>query len=392
MNYKKAILKDLVNLNGRRLIIWSEGLLAKYISETLSEMKIFAYAWINENNNLLDDNCNIINNFSEIEGGKEQNFIIVALHSGHKDIVDLLNENGYEYNKDFIVTNVTLYIDDLNILDTLLAYSRCEKEYTGIVCFGNTNNINAYKILVLGNSSSENNIGGNICWSKYLYDELKNYFNEEIIIYNAAMSGYTSGQEFLKLARDGMELAPDLVISFSGVNDIIWKKGSKVYGYRFLNVYSDKVWKCILKYNNIIPDSLYMRNINTIYNGIMTGKKDYEIWIENERMMHALCEEFGYKFIGILQPFISVGGAVIEKKLTDLMAEAGMGCDFINGQKDFVYNVVNKIDNYSYIYNLTDIFCGKNNMFHDGLHYTEDGNKIIASCIKDIILKLKAED
>lgn len=392
MNYKKAILKDIVNLNGRRLIIWSEGLLAKCILETLSEMKISVYALINENNNLLDSSCNIINNFSEIEGGKEQNFIIVALHSGHKDIVDLLNQNGYEYNKDFIVTNMTLYIDDLNILDTLLAYSRCEKEYNGIVCFGNTNNVNSYKILVLGNSSSENNIGGNICWSKYLYDELKSYFNEEIIIYNGAMSGYTSGQEFLKLARDGMELAPDLVISFSGVNDIIWKKGSKVYGYRFLNTYSDKVWKCILQYNNIIPDSLYMRNMNTVYNGITTGKKDYELWIENERMMHALCEEFGYKFIGILQPLINVGGAVIEKNLVYLMEEAGMDFDFINGQKKFVYNVVNKIDKYPYIYNLTNIFYNKDNMFYDGLHYTEEGNKIIALYIKDIILKLAVED
>ena len=129
MNYKKAILKDIVNLNGRRLIIWSEGLLAKCILETLSEMKISVYALINENNNLLDSNCNIINNFSEIEGGKEQNFIIVALHSGHKDIVDLLNQNGYEYNKDFIVTNMTLYIDDLCISE------RFRKQHIGTALY-----------------------------------------------------------------------------------------------------------------------------------------------------------------------------------------------------------------------------------------------------------------
>ena len=131
--------------------------------------------------------------------------------------------------------------------------------------------------------------------------------------------------------------------------------------------------------------------MNTVYNGITTVKKDYELWIENERMMHALCEEFGYKFIGILQPLINVGGAVIEKNLVYLMEEAGMDFDFINGQKKFVYNVVNKIDKYPYIYNLTNIFYNKDNMFYDGLHYTEEGNKIIALYIKDIILKLAVE-
>jgi hypothetical protein len=39
-------------------------------------------------------------------------------------------------------------------------------------------------------------------------------------IVNGGTGGYSSNQELIKLIRDGLEFKPDIVISYSGINDM----------------------------------------------------------------------------------------------------------------------------------------------------------------------------
>lgn len=60
-------------------------------------------------------------------------------------------------------------------------------------------------------------------------NELQKLFNEReinAVFYCGAVCGYNSGQEFLKLIRDGSSVAPDIHTSYSGANDfaqmLVW--------------------------------------------------------------------------------------------------------------------------------------------------------------------------
>ena len=298
---------------------------------------------------------------------------------------EALRKKGYKYNQDFILTNEAMYVKNLNLVDPLLTYSREEKSYPGFVQFGRMEK-DCYKVLVLGNSTSETSIGGMNCWPYFLKNELKKRLGKDTIIYNGSISGYNSAQEFLKLARDGIELHPDMVVSFSGVTDIDGI-GSAVNGVNLLHKYQKRMWDNILNFEGAIPDSLYMRDMNKITYGIENSKKDYLRWIDNERKMHAICKEYDIGFMGCLQPMITQGGYIVEKEMQKLLEDLGIDGTYVIAQRLFVEGVKKNQKQYKWLVDLTELFMKRTNLYYDNLHYREEGNKIIAKEIAELIVK-----
>ena len=372
MDYKLAIEKNLKKSNGRKLVLWSCGILKKYLLENFRDMKITVDFIIEKG-------------IDEVEGGPKENFIYVALYSGHKEVFESLRKKGYKYNQDFILTNVSMYVKDLNLVDPLLTYSREEKSYPGFVQFGRMEK-ECYKVLVLGNSTSETSIGGMNCWAYYLQKELKKELGRDTIIYNGAISGYNSAQEFLKLARDGIELHPDMVVSFSGVNDVDGF-GTSVTGVNLLHKYQKRMWDNILNIEGTIPDSLYMRDMNKITYGIENNKNDYVRWIDNERKMYAICKEYDIDFMGCLQPMITQGEYIVGKEMQELLEDAGIDIKYEIAQRMFVDGVKKNQKQYKWLIDLTELFRNKTDLYYDNVHYNEAGNKVIAKKVAELIVK-----
>lgn len=382
MNYEIAISKNLKNLNSRRLCLWSEGILEKRIIDVLEKINIPIYCRISDNKN--NYNIKMVHSVEELEGGAEKYFVFVALYTGHKDVVEKLQMSGFKYGLDFVATNIALYVKDLDMVDPLLVYTRKGDNYPGIVQFGMYNGKNHFKILVLGNSTSEHMIGGMKSWCYYLWKKLSYSSDKNYIIYNGGISGYCSGQEFLKLARDGLLLKPDIIISLSGVCDVA-DFGSSVLGKSLLNKYQYRMWKNITETKGAIPDSLYMRNLHVLSTGIESTKSNFEEWIDNERKMYALSKEFGIEFLGCLQPMLFVENSVIENDLIEILEDAGIYDNTLGAaQRRFIEGVRKNIVKYPFLYDMSWVLKKEKGCYFDSLHYTERGNKILA----DEIIKL----
>lgn len=371
MDYKLAITENLKMINGRKLVLWSCGVLRKYLLENFTDMGITVDFVIERQ-------------IEEVAGGPKDNFIYVALYSGHKEVFEELRKKGYKYNQDFILTNISMYVKDLDLVDPLLVYSREEKSYPGFVQFG-TERDKCYKVLVLGNSTSETSIGGMNCWVYYLQKELEKKLESDTLVYNGAISGYNSAQEFLKLARDGIELQPNMVISFSGVNDVD-EFGTSVDGFNLLQKYQKRMWDNILNIEGTIPDSLYMRDINKITYGIEYSENDYIRWINNERKMYAICKEYNIDFMGCLQPMITQGEYIIGKEMQELLEDAGMNSKYEVAQRLFVEGIKEN-QQHEWLRDLTELFKNRTDMYYDNYHYNETGNKIIAKSIAELVVK-----
>ena len=95
--------------------------------------------------------------------------------------------------------------------------------------------------------------------------------------------GYASAQELGELVKDGINLNVDLVISYSGANDI-FDRGE----YPFLNSFQLDVCASFDNREKGLKSS----------RGLKRKKVDlYDEWIQNERMMHGILNEFQTLFL-----------------------------------------------------------------------------------------------
>lgn len=169
----------------------------------------------------------------------------------------------------------------------------------GYAIFQNSHSPEALRILILGGSTSDPTLMNLKSWSEYLFDSLSS-MEIPTVIYNGAVGGYTSSQELKKLMRDLPLLRPHLVISLSGVNDaagIYTEGGHPLYQRedRREALWLVKKRKARNELQAGIPLS-----------GVSLGPEDnrslFQVWLDNERSMHAIAAEFDADFHAFLQP------------------------------------------------------------------------------------------
>ena len=113
---------------------------------------------------------------------------------------------------------------------------------------------------------------------------------------------------------------------------------------------------------------------------------DSEVWINNERKMHAICEEFDIKFVGCLQPMIA-RGYVLDAQIKALLDDMGVNTEYYSQQMQFMKEALERMRAYKYLKDLTMLFDGKENMYHDSMHYTEQGNQVIADAVAKLVME-----
>jgi len=197
-------------------------------------------------------------------------------------------------------------------------------------------------------------------------------------VFVGAIGGYSSGQELLKLLRDGLRIEPHIHISYSGANE--------PYGPSFVSQYEMKVFNRVMETRStiLLPNLVYLLRLKL---GMISGLKLHLanpedvafFWINNMRTMHAIAEERGYIFFGVLQPVLGVGRV-------DQPTELQEWADLIADYRKFYPMAIAHCQRTSYLEDLTPIFdLYEAPVYVDDCHLRPEMQPIVAAQLMQVI-------
>lgn len=298
--------------------------------------------------------------------------VIAGSDMGKVEMENMLIGFGLKKDEEFIV-GANMRTDPFDSLDPFLGYSR-SVDKNGFKVMGSYNE--KYKsIICLGGSTTDYAMFGIKSWPEFLF-ELFQDNNVHLNILNGGVGGYTSSQELLKLIRDGLELSPSLVISYSGINDFMEK--TPVLGHKYLYEIWDMM-KPVVTESGIKARGMHHETLTVSY-GTKSNLNVAEYWYRNEIMMCNICRGLNIPFLGILQPTILSKGidtrSLFEQRMRQTFATNGYTTEQIKKARQLVNEGCERN-----IVDFTSLFDQYENVFADACHVFEQGNKIIAEAI-----------
>ncbi len=264
-----------------------------------------------------------------------------------------------------------------NVYDWLIGDAReMPNQMTGIFTFSNDepsssdDELEPFQILLLGGSTTDPTTANIKCWGECLFDALSK-MNIPCKIHVGGASGYTVSQELLKLIRDGKSIKPDLVISYSGIND----SGGWYYkdDHPFDRNRNNQIFEMIVRNNQSrIIRALQRLDVSNIPEGIQYQKSRAHHWFECECMMKGVCDELGIVFYGILQPWNQIGDQYSVEQVDEM--------------RDFYEEARMLVDRKDYLWDFTSLFENNPDVFFDSCHVYEKGNIKLARKILPFVL------
>lgn len=385
-NMLQGYLEEFIeNLNGRKIVILGCRGVSVVVYSALHSMGYDILYFLNPERHYDKENCDRVSLFGKnvypchnilYEDISE----IALLNTYHyiERIEPLLSAYGLKQNVDYYNIHNCLKSKYCDVFDYLLGYSRSD-DMEGFKVFGDING-SGLKIVTLGGSTTDYSYSGVKCWPLFLHEILDENGIENTVI-NGGICGYSSCQERDKLIRDVLGLKPDIVLSFSGINDVNWTLVSQKFPYYSEYFTNSIIKKLCRKNNDEICEKLCM--------GLMREMTDYDNWYHNERVMHGVAENFNIRFFGFLQPFMLEGGYTMsdfEKGWFDFFLQYGLKEHnamrlIYEGSRKF-YEGARKLVNASdFLFDISDAFDEYSGVYTDGVHCDESGNKIIAQTI-----------
>lgn len=294
--------------------------------------------------------------------------------------------------------------EDFNVLDPHLGYAHGNSEKKvqefklrhtwkrGFAIYSKKplNQLERPIILALGGSTTDP-IQYDHSWPEELAKILKDKGLPGTVI-NGGTGGYSTNQELIKLIRDGIEFAPDVVISYSGIND----RGT--YGRLpnpMVHKYQREVISELVKRKPppLLPSTiLLLQDYVTSKEGAVVGftlgvdtLRSLGKWYErNLALMEAVARTSGAEFFAVLQPNAYIGdyewGADYEK-------QRGKSAQYIKAVRRLYAEIIDLPKRVDYVYDFTKIFSGvKDAYIQDGVHATLNGNKIVAEHMLNLIV------
>ncbi len=282
------------------------------------------------------------------------------------ETIEWLEKAGVKYCTDFGFADpfeIFRYATREFIYDINLGFSyQKECKYPGIAVYGNEESAK-YRIVCLGNSTTDAWFLPNKSWPEFL----KQMAGDDVCVYNAGCESYNTVQDLIKLMRDMLEFAPDIVIEVSGVNETWF---DEKYPFSF----------CYIK-------DVYRQKTNeNIYKGIQHASPYWKQWLDNIEIMNAICKLHDIEYFAFLQPMLA------GKPNKDIDEESRVLSWYniirptrIERQSEFG-NIIDQIkkddpNKYSYIHNMTYIFDKVHHVYIDDCHLNDRGNYILAENI-----------
>lgn len=273
-----------------------------------------------------------------------------------------------------------------DVYDVTLGYSRVD-DMPGFAVFGDPEC--SYKIVALGGSTTDPTWANVMSWPELLWNRLKE-MGIDVVVYNGGMGAFTSTQELLKLIRDAIPLHPNMVISLSGTNDAEVNREYFVEGHPFVREYQKRMFEDLVhhdwltNYNFGVP-------VKQVGYGLPNEKSFAQYWVDNMRMMHSLCEEFGISFYGFLQPRRNYGGYVMHVDeiypcYADHIHHYHNSAEYSMRIRQWFEEAREEIKKLDYMTDLSFLFDEQKNIYMDFCHVYEKGNRQIADAILRKIL------
>jgi len=274
-----------------------------------------------------------------------------------------------------------------NAIDDVHLHLTYEYELPGVKIFGDEDDESALRIITLGGSTTASMTFYRhaTSWSQHLYDLLQRS-NIPAVIYNCGIGAYTSSKEFIKLCRDGMTLDPDIVISYSGFNDLVWNADEVFFTNRHKRPWVDH-WTEIQARtagNHLGGEMSW---------GLQSERTVAETWVTHMKMTHGVCHELGIKYAAFFQSFVGSNDVISEFEKMILDNKEVHRCNnnsyvramFNQGRhenvSDYVASVTSLIKDISYIFDKREIYKNNTELFVDECHAVDAGNHLIAQNI-----------
>jgi len=258
-------------------------------------------------------------------------------------------------------TKSTLQAQGFNVVSNCVLLSTTD-DTTGMI-----------NILITGGSTSDLSLYPNN-WPVKLCAILKEH-GIKAKLYCAGVGGYNSGQELLKLIRDGLETGPWVHISYSGANEFFDPSYVSTYEQVFYETEFNKGPGSLLLPNTV----LFMRDLLKLKQQVVTLRQNppapiVKFWEKNMRLMHGISTENNYRFVGFLQPVM--GSGKFHQQIR--------GHDESIAQYRKLYPELRKAagEHPDFLVDLTTIFdtC-KGNVFMDNCHINDPYQEIVAQNI-----------
>lgn len=253
-----------------------------------------------------------------------------------------------------------------DIFNPLLGYS-WQGDIEGFMKFGSSKG-NGIRIVTLGGSATDATLYNIKSYSEWLHEMLA-AMGTEAEIFCGGVAGYVVSQELQKLCCDVIGLKPDIVISYSGINDAadFYTTGEHPF---IRNYQTDNAVQMI--HSGKLKNTLFGNaKIQAVGLGLNYKGTKAKFWIDCERMMHAVCNEFGISFFAILQPW--------NQNSTDYYESCH---SFYNEARADV-----KDNRYDWMHDFSRLFDKDPDVFIDCCHVYERGNKKVARQILPYILE-----
>lgn len=288
---------------------------------------------------------------------------------------------------------------NLDALDPILGYSYSSVNIpnwewkNGLYTRSGDGNLN---IGILGGSTSD--LAYSDSWVDFLSEKVS--FKN---IYSGAVSGYNSSQEVFKFIRDLMPYRPEVIISFSGINDIghIQSKSTiegRIHHYQrdlFENILR-RSEKKIGSYFRSTPSAMNKKApLKSVIYGSKSRLKSWELWLENQLIMKSIADGFGIKFISILQPTLGIGNYSMNDVEYKALHEYSQNFRLLEGKNylekthEFYFEIQRKIaKTHSFVHDFSGIFDNYTELYKDPRHPNSKGNQIISNEISQLIANL----
>ncbi|MDR2833865.1 MAG: SGNH/GDSL hydrolase family protein, partial [Streptococcaceae bacterium] len=398
----------------KKLFIYGVGCGAIRLAKYLSLMGIMVESYIDDECvGMVVDGKSVISSIDMVYEDIDKVFVMVANEKESYGIsrkkftnMGMVEDLNFTYHSEIPATKEPFYYD------VNLSYSRIREEIEGFEIYGDFDNPKATKIVALGGSTTESTLLFVKGWVQFLAEILRKN-NIPAVVYGGGTCGYTSSQELLKLIRDVIPLKPDIVISYSGVNDLYnIPDPTEIERHKrpFVTKFQVQFIKQIIEKLSILQYGLPVdlqyglpveknpdwnkEGKGTVFYGLQNDKPASEFWIDNMRMMHALSKEFDFLFLSFFQPF-RFNGYYTSSEIQDIIHSrrdpswapgAEGGKRWYASIKAELHKIIEEIENYNFIHNFSDIFTEYQNIYYDTTHVYERGNQIIAKKIFDTLI------
>lgn len=257
------------------------------------------------------------------------------------------------------------------ILDVNLGYSDNRgiiRKHTGIK--GKTTRIG-----IVGTSTSDYKLFFEKTWPEYLV-ELCNKNCVDVEFFFGAVSGYVTYQECMRLIRDLLNYNLDIVIEYSGLENEIMLSEEE---YKNINSYQRSLFDYAC--NNLDKISFGGRVVERdVYLGEQCSD-GVRTWINNKRVMKAVCGEFGINFMSFLAPYAK----------REIVEHGGNKYQELKKEFDKSQTVIrdNYLEKNSWLIDFSEIMKEHEEAFIDMFHLNSNGNEIVAQNIFDLLKRKK---